>query len=228
MASPVLTEMRREIVTASGSKVNVLGKTIVDIDINGYVCSNVAIVADINVDDILGLDFQRSQNCTINVAEGSLLIHGHRVGIQFEGQIGCHRVATEKYIKIQPRRNTIVKRKVKDVVFIGKEECSVYTKQRKEKCSISCMQCNKDFKKAAYLRRHMQKFHAYKTASSVQASETSNKEKHEDMKEPESKKTNTSISDPGDVMDLIVSVASAEDLHSSAYLHDSLIRLYFK
>ena len=58
----------------------------------------------------------------------------------------------------------------------------------------------------------MQNFHAYKTASLVQTSETSNKEKHEDMKEPESNKTD--ISDPSDVMDLIVSVASAEDLSS--------------
>ena len=59
MTSPVMTEMKREILTASGSKLTVLGKTIIDIDINGYVCSNVAIVADINVDGILGLDFQR-------------------------------------------------------------------------------------------------------------------------------------------------------------------------
>jgi hypothetical protein len=53
--------MKREILTASRSKLNVLGKTIIDIDINGYVCSNVAIVADINVDGILGLDLHRSQ-----------------------------------------------------------------------------------------------------------------------------------------------------------------------
>jgi hypothetical protein len=52
-ASPVMTEMKREIITASGSKLTVLGKTIIDIDINGYVCSNVAIVADINVDGLL-------------------------------------------------------------------------------------------------------------------------------------------------------------------------------
>ena len=67
------------------------GKTIIDIDINGYVCSNVAIVANINVDGILGLDFQRSQNCTINVAKGSILIDGHNVCLQFEGHIGCYR-----------------------------------------------------------------------------------------------------------------------------------------
>jgi predicted aspartyl protease len=177
MTSPVMTEMKREIVAASGSKINVLGKTIIDIDINGYVCSNVAIVADINVNGILGLDFQRSQNCTINVAKGSILIDGHKVCLQFKEPIGCYRVATAKNIKMQPRKKTIVKRKVKDVVIIRNEECSVYKKQRKEKCSISCMQCNKDFKKAAYLRRHMQKFHANNTASLEQTLDTSTIEK---------------------------------------------------
>ena len=125
-----------------------------------------------------------------------------------------------KNIKMQPRGKTIVKRKVKDVVFIRKEECSVYKKQRKEKSSISCMQCNKDLKKkAAYLRRHMQKVHAYKTASLEQASDTSTKEQHEDLKEPESNKTD--ISDPGDVMDLIGSVASAADLSSGSNIRDT-------
>ena len=78
MTSPVMTEMKREILTASGSMLNVLEKTIIDIDINGYVCLNFAIVAEINVDGILGFDFQRTQNCTINVAKGSILIHGHK------------------------------------------------------------------------------------------------------------------------------------------------------
>jgi predicted aspartyl protease len=39
MASPVMTEMTRDIIAASGSKLNVLGKTIIDIDVNGYVMS---------------------------------------------------------------------------------------------------------------------------------------------------------------------------------------------
>ena len=219
MASPVMTEMTREIITASGSKLNVLGKTIIDIDINGYVCSNVVIVADINVDGILGLDFQRSHNCTINVAKGSILIHDHKVSLQFEGQIGCYRVTTAKTVEMTSRKDVIVKRKVKDLCFLGNKECSVYKKQRIEKCCISCMQCNKDFKKAAYFRRHMQKCHAYKTASLEQASEISNKEKHEDMKEPESNKTD--ISDPGDVMDLIMRVTSAEDLSSGGRIRDT-------
>ena len=79
MTSAMMTEMKREILTASGSKINVFRKTNIDIDINGYVCLNVATEVDINIDGILGLDFQRSQNCTINVVKASILIHGHKV-----------------------------------------------------------------------------------------------------------------------------------------------------
>ena len=182
MTSPIMTEMKREILTASGSKINIFGKTIIDIDINGYVCSNVAIVADINVDGILGLDFQRSQNCTINVAKGSILIHGHKVSLQFEGQIGCYQVAMAKAVRMPSRREVIVKRKAKDVGFLANEECSVYKKQfKEEKCRNSCMQCNKNFKKSADLRRHMQNIHAYKITGLDQVVESSTQERNEDI-----------------------------------------------
>ena len=172
MTSPVMTEMKREILTASGSKINGLGKTIIDIDINGYVCSNVAIVADINVDGILGLDFQRSQNCTINVANDSILIDGHKVCLQFEGQIDCYKLATAKTTKMQSRRKSIVERKVKEAGFLEKEQRPVYKRQVKEKCRLSCTQCNRDFKKAAYLRRQMRKSHPYKITCLVQVAES--------------------------------------------------------
>jgi hypothetical protein len=62
MTSAMMTGMKREILTASRSKINVFRKTIIDIDINGYVCLNVATEVDINVDGILGLDFMLAFN----------------------------------------------------------------------------------------------------------------------------------------------------------------------
>jgi hypothetical protein len=53
------------------------------LDINGYVCLNFAVVPD----GILGFEFQRTQDCTINVAKGSILIHGHKVSLQFENDL---------------------------------------------------------------------------------------------------------------------------------------------
>jgi hypothetical protein len=120
MTSPIMTEMKREILTDSGSKLNVLGKTIIDIDINGYVCLNFAVVPD----GILGFEFQRTQDCTINVAKGSILIHGHKVSLQFERKLGCYQEAMLKPARMPARRETIVERKGKR--FLEKEQCPVY------------------------------------------------------------------------------------------------------
>ena len=120
MTSPIMTEMKREILTDSGSKLNVLGKTIIDIDINGYVCLHFAVVPD----GILGFEFQRTQDCTINVAKGSILIHGHKVSLQFERQLGCYQEAMLKPARMPARRETIVERKGKR--FLEKEQCPVY------------------------------------------------------------------------------------------------------
>ena len=65
----------------------------------------------------------------------------------------------------------------------------------------------------------MQKGHAYKVASLEQVVESSTQERYEDMKEPESNKTD--ISNPCDVMDLIASVASAADLTSCSKMRDT-------
>ena len=115
-----MTEMKREILTDIGSKINVLGKTIIDIDINGYVCLHFAVVPD----GILGFDFQRTQDCTINVAKGSILIHGHKVSLQFERKLGFYQEATLKPARMPARRETIVERKGKQ--FLEKEQCPVY------------------------------------------------------------------------------------------------------
>ena len=104
-----------------------------------------------------------------------------------ERQIGCYKVATAKSIKMHSRRKYIVERKVKEVGCLEKEQCPVYRKQLKEKCRFSCSRCNKDFKKAAYLRRHMQKLHVYKITSLKQVTESTTQESDmDDCKENQS------------------------------------------
>jgi hypothetical protein len=84
-------------------------------------------------------------------------------------------------VRMPSRREVIVKRKAKDVGFLANEECPVYKKQFKEKCRNSCMQCNKNFKKAAYLRRHMQNIHAYTITGLDQVVKSSTQERNEDI-----------------------------------------------
>ena len=73
MHSHVMTQMDTEILTANCS-LTLFGKTIIGIDINGYVSSNTAVEADITIDGILGIDFQRAQNCVIDITKCSMKI----------------------------------------------------------------------------------------------------------------------------------------------------------
>jgi hypothetical protein len=83
--------MNREILAASGCALQITGRTIIDIDIDTCVYTNVAAIADINVDGILGLNFQRSQNCIIDISKSCLLMNNRKVDLVFEGKIGCYR-----------------------------------------------------------------------------------------------------------------------------------------
>ena len=46
-------------------------------DINSYACADVIVVTKAYGNAILGLDFQRSKHCTINVAKGGILLQVH-------------------------------------------------------------------------------------------------------------------------------------------------------
>jgi hypothetical protein len=49
------------------------------------------------------MQFQRTQDCTINVAKGSILIHGHKVSLQFERQLECYQEAMLKPARMPAR-----------------------------------------------------------------------------------------------------------------------------
>ena len=54
---PTLSPSQGDILTANGESLKVAGKTIIEIQSDNFKCLNEAVVADINVDGILGLDF---------------------------------------------------------------------------------------------------------------------------------------------------------------------------
>jgi predicted aspartyl protease len=53
---PTLSPSQRDILTANGESLKVAGKTIIEIQSDNFKCLNEAVVADINVDGILGLE----------------------------------------------------------------------------------------------------------------------------------------------------------------------------
>ncbi|VDI75288.1 Hypothetical predicted protein [Mytilus galloprovincialis] len=105
---PYLTPTERDILTASGHSLHVSGKTELEIETDTFKCISAAIVADINVDCILGLDFLRTHEANINIYKGTLTIKGHEVRFYVQGHIGCDRVAVSETINTHPRREIVV------------------------------------------------------------------------------------------------------------------------
>ncbi|CAG2237361.1 unnamed protein product [Mytilus edulis] len=110
MHSPVLSTMDKDILTNSGSRLNVFGKTIIDIDINEYVYSNITVVADLNIVGILGIYFQRSHSCVIDITKGNIWVNGRECRLHFEGQIGCYGVSVASHVQLPLRMEVLVYR----------------------------------------------------------------------------------------------------------------------
>ncbi|VDI32101.1 Hypothetical predicted protein [Mytilus galloprovincialis] len=113
---PYLIPTERDILTASGHSLHVSGKTELEIETDTFKCISAAIVADINVDCILGLDFLRTHEANINIYKGTLTIKGHEVRFYVQGHIGCDRVAVSETINIHPRSEIFVNGAISDEV----------------------------------------------------------------------------------------------------------------
>ena len=114
MSHASLSPSQRDILTANGETLHVFGKTMLDIQIDGFKCNNIAVVADINVDGIVGLDFLRSQNANISMSDGIITMQGHEIRFQIQGQIGCYRVSVSETVTLPPRSEVIVSGKIRE------------------------------------------------------------------------------------------------------------------
>ncbi|CAG2239410.1 unnamed protein product [Mytilus edulis] len=185
---PYLTPTERDILTASGHSLHVSGKTELEIETDTFKCISAAIVADINVDCILGLDFLRTHEANINIYKGTLTIKGHEVRFYVQGHIGCDRVAVSETINTHPRReivlNGVIFNEVPDsfkteliqprddykrtdqaivgraLVAKGKTNLLLCVEGKSE---IRCEDCETVFKKQEYLKRHTKNIHRVET-----------------------------------------------------------------
>ena len=91
-----------------------IGKTTVFIEIGGIHCSSSIVIADIDWNIILGLDFLKQHNCQIDVAANSLLIQGKKCRLTWSGSIGCYRIVVLNKIEIPAMSEMIIEGKVLD------------------------------------------------------------------------------------------------------------------
>ena len=104
----MLPEYNRTVVTASGAALEVKGKTTVSLQIGEESYDADVIVADVENDLLIGLDFMRRHGCTVDVENNVLIIQGKKCDLNCRGSIGCHRVVAKEDEIIPARSERII------------------------------------------------------------------------------------------------------------------------
>jgi predicted aspartyl protease len=87
-----LESFKHNIFTASGTVMQSIGKTSVIIEIGGFETLVNVVVANIDAEVILGLDYMTSQGIMIDISNENMVIHGKVCKLNCVGPIGCCRV----------------------------------------------------------------------------------------------------------------------------------------
>jgi hypothetical protein len=108
MSNVSLSPSKRYIITPNGECLQVMGKTITDFEFENFQCSSIAVVANINVNGIVGFDFMRAHSAAIDIERNVIIVQGHEIHVQISGQIGCYIVVVSAMIALPPRTLSIV------------------------------------------------------------------------------------------------------------------------
>ena len=111
-SSMMLQPFQSEVYTASGNPIDVKGKVQVMVDVNGIQCLTEMVVADIDVDGILGLDFLKKNNCTLDMNRDILTVKGRTCKLSVDGKIGCYRISVSETVSIPSMSEVIIEGKV--------------------------------------------------------------------------------------------------------------------
>ena len=113
-SSYTLNPFDQVISTASGNPIGVKGKTKVHIKVSKSSCYMDVIIADIDNEAILGLDFLDRNNCKIDIAQGNLIVQNETIKLDHVGYIGCCRIVAKDMVQIPPRSERIINASMTD------------------------------------------------------------------------------------------------------------------
>ncbi|CAG2228135.1 Transposon Ty3-G Gag-Pol polyprotein,Transposon Ty3-I Gag-Pol polyprotein [Mytilus edulis] len=106
---PNLNQVVQTIMSANGSELNVTGKGEFHIWIDHNVYLAEAVVADLALYGIIGLDFLKKNRCLINLQEEHMVCNNQVIPLNFTGQLGCYRVSVVEDTCIQPGTEALVR-----------------------------------------------------------------------------------------------------------------------
>ncbi|XP_053390200.1 uncharacterized protein LOC128553112 [Mercenaria mercenaria] len=112
-----LENFEKDIVTASGSPIEIKGKTKVNIEINGETSSMPVVVSKIEGDAILGLDFMKARNIVVDIVSNEISVNGTIIKLNCSGPIGCYRVVVAEKVEIPARSEVIIQGKSIDPII---------------------------------------------------------------------------------------------------------------
>ena len=109
---PDLKKVHQEILAAQGTPLETHGMAKFDIKIENMTFSSQAVVANIGIGGIIGLDFLLEHGGAVNIAEGEITLKSKTLPLSLEGKLGCYRVSISESITIPPRSEIICEGKV--------------------------------------------------------------------------------------------------------------------
>ena len=94
--------------SASGNKLNTMGKTRVCFGINDTNYAIAAVIDEMDVDVILGLDFMIAYSVKVDIEGMIINLNGKPCSVKCAGKIGCNRVAVSEQVVVLGRSEIIL------------------------------------------------------------------------------------------------------------------------
>ena len=116
---------QRSVISASGTPLNILGKTLVLLQIGEEKYETEVIVADVESDLMIGLDFMQRYQCSVNVHLQTFTIGKKTHQVTCSGSLGCYRVVVAEDVEIPARSESIVQGKVLGDIPAGTRLCLI-------------------------------------------------------------------------------------------------------
>ena len=109
-----LEKFDKEIVSASGNVLDTKGKANVCFVINGVKCVMDVVIAEMDIDAILGLDFMSMHDVIVDVVGMTMHIKGTVCPLVKIGKIGCYQVIVKERVHVPSRSEVILEGQLVD------------------------------------------------------------------------------------------------------------------
>ncbi len=107
-----LTNFSTPIISASGDAIKIQGRTEVLIEFGDMRCPVKVVVADMDIDMVLGIDFMNSYSVSIDVMTDTMTARGKDIPLSCVGKVGCYRVVLTEKVEVPAGTEIITTGKV--------------------------------------------------------------------------------------------------------------------